>query len=88
MTIAVKHRVLLTPFVLLLLAAFGKDARLAGNARAAGRAAMFAEVRRYIQANLHQAGLTPDSVIQALRLPRPTVYRLFQHEGGLGAYIR
>ncbi len=72
----------------LLLAAFGKDARLAGNARAAGRAAMFAEVRRYIQANLHQAGLTPDSVIQALRLPRPTVYRLFQHEGGLGAYIR
>ncbi|MCH1987402.1 helix-turn-helix transcriptional regulator [Achromobacter xylosoxidans] len=74
--------------VRLLLAAFGKDARLAGNARAAGRAAMVAEVRRYVQANLHQAGLTPESVIQALRLPRPTVYRLFQHEGGLGAYIR
>lgn len=72
----------------LLLAAFGKDARLSGNARAAGRAAMFGQVRRHIQANLHQAGLTPDSVIQALRLPRPTVYRLFQHEGGLGAYIR
>lgn len=74
--------------VRLLLAAFGKDARLAGNARAAGRAAMVAEVRRYVQANLHQAGLTPESVIQVLRLPRPTVYRLFQHEGGLGAYIR
>lgn len=72
----------------LLLAALGKDARLSGNARAAGRAAMFGQVRRHIQANLHQAGLTPDSVIQALRLPRPTVYRLFQHEGGLGAYIR
>ena len=72
----------------LLLAAFGKDARLSGNARAAGRAAMFGQVRRHIQANLHQAGLTPESVIQALRLPRPTVYRLFQHEGGLGAYIR
>ncbi len=78
----------ITACVRLLLAAFGKEAGLAGNARAAVRAAMFGEVRRYIQANLHQAGLTPESVVQALRLSRPTVYRLFQHEGGLGAYIR
>lgn len=78
----------ITACVRLLLAAFGKDARLSGNARAAARAAMFGEVRRYIQANLHQAGLTPESVVQALQLPRPTVYRMFQHEGGLGAYIR
>ena len=26
--------------------------------------------------------------LQALQLPRLTLYRLFEHEGGLGAYIR
>ncbi|WMD21636.1 AraC family transcriptional regulator [Achromobacter seleniivolatilans] len=72
----------------LLLAVFAKQAGLAGNARAAARAAMFGEVRRYIQANLHQADLSPESVLAAQGLSRPTMYRLFQHEGGLGAYIR
>ena len=72
----------------LLVAAFGKQARLGGSARAAARAAMVGQVRRYIQANLHRADLSPESVLAALRLPRPTLYRLFQHEGGLGAYIR
>lgn len=72
----------------LLIAAFGKQARLSGNARAAARAAMFGKVRRYIQANLHQAALSPESLLDALQLPRPTLYRMFEHEGGLGAYIR
>jgi AraC-like DNA-binding protein len=72
----------------LLVAAFGKQAGLSGNARAAARAAMFGRVRRYIQANLRDADLSPESVVHALQLPRPSVYRLFQHEGGLGAYIR
>ena len=72
----------------LLVAAFGKQAGLSGNARAAARAAMFGRVRRYIQVNLHRAELSPESVLNALQLPRPTLYRMFQHEGGLGAYIR
>lgn len=72
----------------LLVAAFGKQAGLAGDARAAVRAAMFGRARRYIQANLRNAELSPESVVRALQLPRPSVYRLFQHEGGLGAYIR
>jgi AraC-like DNA-binding protein len=72
----------------LLLAGFGKEARLSGDARAAARAAMFGQVRRYVQANLHRADLSPEQVLAALHLPRPTLYRLFQHEGGLGAYIR
>lgn len=74
--------------VQLLLAAFGKQAHLSGNARAAARAAMFGRARRYIQANLHQSGLSPESLLNTLQLPRPTLYRLFEHEGGLGAYIR
>lgn len=72
----------------LMVAAFGKQAQLSGSARAAARAAMFGRVRRYIQTHLRQEDLSPEHVLQALQLPRQTLYRLFQHEGGLGAYIR
>jgi AraC-like DNA-binding protein len=72
----------------LLVAAFSKKANLSGSARAAVRAAMFNKTRRYIQNNLHQAALSPESVMQALQLPRPSIYRLFEHEGGLATYIR
>ncbi|CAM2148659.1 AraC family transcriptional regulator, positive regulator of tynA and feaB [Pararobbsia alpina] len=72
----------------LLVEAFGKQAGLRGNARAAKRAAMFGSVRRYIHDHLFDDSLTPDTVLDALQLPRPTLYRMFQHEGGLGAYIR
>ncbi len=74
--------------VQLLLAAFGKQAKLSGSARAAVRAAMFDRARRYVHANLGQAELSPENVLDALQLTRATLYRLFQHEGGLGAYIR
>lgn len=72
----------------LLVEAFGKQAGLHGNARAAKRAAMFDRVRRYIQSNLFEDGLNPESVLNALQLPRPTMYRMFQHEGGMATYIR
>jgi AraC-like DNA-binding protein len=74
--------------VQLLLAAFGKQAKLSGSARAAVRRSMFDRARRYVQSNLHQSSLSPDSVLAALQLPRHTVYRLFEHEGGLATYIR
>ena len=67
---------------------FGKQAGSDGTARAAARAAMFDRVRRHVQTHLHRADLTPESVLAALQLPRPTLYRMFQHEGGLGSYIR
>lgn len=72
----------------LLVAAFARQTRMSGDARAAVRAAMFGQVRRYVQANLHHEGLSPERVLGALELPRPTLYRMFQHEGGLGSYIR
>ncbi|MGJ3704275.1 helix-turn-helix transcriptional regulator [Variovorax sp. AFSI2.2] len=72
----------------LLVAALGRQARLGDSGRAGARAAVFGQARRYIQAHLHRADLSPDDVIAALQLSRPTVYRLFQHEGGLGSYIR
>jgi AraC-like DNA-binding protein len=72
----------------LLVAAFRKAAHLSGEDRAALQAALMGQVRRHVEANLHQADLTPTSVVQALQLKRATIYRWFEHEGGLGAYIR
>jgi len=70
-----------------LLGAFTKQAKLSGNARAAARSLMFSRVRRYIQHNLYSDELSPERVLLDLRLPRATVYRLLEHEGGLAAYI-
>ncbi|NML30308.1 AraC family transcriptional regulator [Paraburkholderia antibiotica] len=72
----------------LLVAAFRKEARLSGADRAALQSALMAQVRRYVDANLHHGELTPEHVVQALHLKRATIYRWFEHEGGLGAYIR
>lgn len=72
----------------LLLGAFGRQARLVGDARAAVRAAMFDQARRYVNSHLHQPDLSAERLLQALQLPRPSLYRLFEHEGGLAAYIR
>jgi AraC-like DNA-binding protein len=46
------------------------------------------QVRAYVEANLNQPDLSPSSVVDALQLKRATIYRWFEHEGGLGAYIR
>ncbi|MFL9866536.1 helix-turn-helix domain-containing protein [Paraburkholderia fungorum] len=78
----------LTGLIELIVAAFGEEAGLSGSKRAVGRALMFDHARRYVRANLQDCELSPDSVIESLALPRSTIYRLFEHEGGLGAYIR
>jgi AraC-like DNA-binding protein len=72
----------------LILAAFRKQVRLGAGARAAARTAVLDQVRRYVQANLHQLDLSPDSVLRAFPLPRANLYRMFEDEGGLAAYIR
>ncbi|TKC91688.1 helix-turn-helix domain-containing protein [Trinickia terrae] len=78
----------LTDLVELIVAAFGEEAGLSGSKRAVGRALMFDHVRRYVRANLQEYELSPQSVIESLGLPRSTIYRMFEHEGGLGAYIQ
>ena len=87
MPVEAAHRCLLD-LAHLIAAAFGDEAGLSGSKRAIDRALMFYIARRYIHANLHDSELSPDHVVEALALPRTTIYRLFQHEGGLGAYIR
>jgi AraC-like DNA-binding protein len=59
-----------------------------GNARNVARAAAFGMARRYIEANLHRSDLSPESVLKVCQLSRPTLYRMFEHEGGLATYIR
>lgn len=72
----------------LIIAAFGKQMKLEGGARAAARVALLGKIRRHIHARLYDADLTPESVQLAFGLPRPTLYRMFEEEGGLAAYIR
>ncbi|MFP3564922.1 helix-turn-helix domain-containing protein [Paraburkholderia sp. SIMBA_030] len=72
----------------LLVAAFSRQAGLSGNGRAALRAAVYGQVRRHVETHLHDPDLSPDSVLASLHLSRASVYRIFEHEGGLAAYIR
>ena len=72
----------------LVLAAFAKQVRLSDNARAAARAVMLGRIRRHVQANLHRPDLSPESILRTFALARPTLYRMFEAEGGLAAYIR
>lgn len=71
----------------LLVAAFGKNARLSGSSLAAARAAMFGQARAYIKENLYEADLSAETVLKALKLPRHKLYRMFEHEGGIASYI-
>ncbi|MGA3250013.1 MAG: helix-turn-helix domain-containing protein [Paraburkholderia sp.] len=81
------HRIL-REIVLLIADAFGEQAGLKGSKPALARAMAFDQARRYVHENLHDDDLSPNRIVESLGLSRPTVYRLFQHEGGLGAYIR
>ncbi|MFL9926933.1 helix-turn-helix domain-containing protein [Herbaspirillum lusitanum] len=72
----------------LILAAFSKQQRLEGGARAAVRAAIQMQVKQYIEANLHHKELSPESILKVFPIPRPSLYRMFEAEGGLATYIR
>jgi AraC-like DNA-binding protein len=58
------------------------------DSSAESHTAMVNQVRRYVHAHLCDDELSPERVLSALQLPRSTLYRQFQCEGGLGAYIR
>lgn len=72
----------------LIVGAFAKQCGLSGDARAAIRAAVFGRVRRHVEHHLHEPELSLESIVDASRLSRAALYRLFEHEGGLATYIR
>ena len=78
----------LREIVQLIADAFGEQAGLRGSKPALARAITFDAARRFVQANLAEFDLSPERVVESLALSRATIYRLFQHEGGLHAYIR
>jgi AraC-like DNA-binding protein len=53
----------------------------------ASRPALRQIATAYIDRNLADAGLTPQAIAQALRMSRATLYRLFESDGGIRAYI-
>ena len=72
----------------LLIAAFAAKPHALPDARLALQAAVKGQVKRYVETHLHEGDLTPTKVVEALALKRATIYRWFEQEGGLGAYIR
>jgi AraC-like DNA-binding protein len=72
----------------LILAVFVKQNQLSPGQRASVRAAWQDKIRRYIGANLYRQNLTPEHILETFPLSRPSLYRMFESEGGLAAYIR
>ncbi|SAK45914.1 AraC family transcriptional regulator [Caballeronia catudaia] len=72
----------------LLLAAFADKPHALHDSRAALQTAVKEQVKRYVDTHLHEADLTPMKIVEALALKRATIYRWFEQEGGLAAYIR
>lgn len=72
----------------LIVGAFAKQCGLSGDARAAIRAEAFGRVRQHVERQLHEPDLSLESIVDASGLSRAALYRLFEHEGGLAAYIR
>lgn len=66
---------------------FGKQAHISGHARAAARAVMFSQARSFIRNHFADPDLTAEKVLLSLQLPRDTLYRMFEHEGGIAAFI-
>lgn len=58
------------------------------QARAPLEEALLLRARRYIDANLHSPTLTPVVIGRAIGLSRSSLYRLFEPEGGVAAFVR
>lgn len=71
-----------------ILAALARQERLAGRSDATERRALRGDIEAHVHAHLHRPGLTPESILRNFAVARPTLYRLFEDEGGLAAYIR
>ncbi|HEY9133418.1 MAG TPA: helix-turn-helix domain-containing protein [Dyella sp.] len=72
----------------LILAAFGQNIHRGHSLRVAAQTAMLERVKEYIHTNLGSPALAPQTILSHFPLTRPTLYRMFEHEGGLYAYIR
>src|SRR5439155_7257857 len=58
------------------------------QAHGAIESVLFERARRYIRAHLSELDLTPEHVVQELRISRSNLYRAFKHAGGGAHYIQ
>jgi len=72
----------------LLRVALGPDQSPAEPARAQLDAIRLEGARRFIDANLADERLGPDSVASALSISRATIYRVFEQDGGVAKHIQ
>jgi AraC-like DNA-binding protein len=72
----------------LLAAGVGHAADAKVPVAQAMRDATLAAVKRYIDAMLLSDGLRPDAICRIFGLSRATLYRLFEPEGGIAAYVQ
>jgi AraC-like DNA-binding protein len=72
----------------LLRVALGPDQSLSEPARAQLDALRLDGARRFIDGNLADDRLGPDTVASALNISRATIYRVFEHEGGVARHIQ
>jgi AraC-like DNA-binding protein len=78
----------LEAIVELIIHAFGKSMGIRDSAQALTRELTISNARRIVREHLFDSELTPERVLASLGQSRASVYRLFEHEGGLAAYIR
>jgi len=72
----------------LILAAFSKQLELEQGTRAAARDVVRHQVQHFVKQHLRDPQLTPELIRINFQLSRPTLYRIFEPEGGLATYIR
>jgi AraC-like DNA-binding protein len=84
---AMDHAVALQGIVGLLAHGLGSTERIQ-PLRSAMRQAALASLQRYVEQHLDSPGLSADTICRYSGWSRATVYRLFESEGGLVAYVR
>lgn len=72
----------------LIIAAFRKQVRRNVGTHAAVQLAMRNQIRDFIDTRLRYGDLSTENILQSFPIPRPTLYRMFEQEGGIGTYIR
>lgn len=79
---------LLRATVAMLSACVAPTADRLERARPLLKGALLARAKRHVRAHHHDPAMTPDSVAAALGASRTSLYRAFEPEGGVAAFIR
>ncbi|KZD04075.1 helix-turn-helix domain-containing protein [Oceanibaculum pacificum] len=77
-----------SPTIALLAAALNGNPHENESGEQAIRMAIVTMLKRYIEENIEDSALSPESVAEIFGVSRSRLYKLFQHYNGVAAYIR